>query len=217
MMLPIRTSPLEECWDCHACSICCRGSIIPLDADERKRLREQAWHEHADFRGVRIIQRKGLLIRRYRLAKRKDGSCVFLTPEGRCRIHLEHGPEAKPLVCRMFPFQLVPLETFAFLTLRRSCPSAAADRGGPVEQQRRNVLRLAEKRPELLRAVRPPPIAGRHQRPWNDVLRAAEAIERLMLDERYPIVRRVAHGLAFCDLLEKCRLDRLEGPQLAEL
>jgi hypothetical protein len=44
-----------------------------------------------------------------------------------------------------------------------------------------------------------------------------DALERLMLDERYPMVRRLVHGLEFCDYLDQCRLHRLDGKQFAEL
>jgi lysine-N-methylase len=55
--------------------------------------------------------------------------CIFLTEDNLCRIHRDLGESAKPLVCRLFPFQLVPLEDFAYVTLRQYCPSAAAERG----------------------------------------------------------------------------------------
>jgi hypothetical protein len=38
-----------------------------------------------------------------------------------------------------------------------------------------------------------------------------------MLDQRYPPVRRLAHGLQFCRLLDASRLDRLEGDRLISL
>jgi hypothetical protein len=38
-----------------------------------------------------------------------------------------------------------------------------------------------------------------------------------MLDERYPLVRRIVHGLQFCDLLAQCRLRKIESGDLAEL
>ncbi len=217
MTLPIRTLPLVERWDCHSCGLCCRGSIIALNDDDRERLRRHAWHEHEEFRGVRIVMRRGWLRKRYRLAQRSDGSCVFLTGEGRCRIHEEHGPEAKPVVCRMFPFQLVPLEQFAYLTVRRSCPSAAADRGRAVEEHRPSVRDLAEKGQMGARAAEPPTVTPGHRRSWKDTLRVTDAIERLMLDGRYPLVRRLVHALQFCGLLELCRLRRLDSQRFGEL
>lgn len=43
------------------------------------------------------------------------------------------------------------------------------------------------------------------------------ALERLLTDEQYPLVRRLAHGLRFCDLLSQCRIKKQDRQQLAEL
>ena len=41
----------------------------------------------------------------FRIRKRADGACGFLSANDRCRIHEELGGEAKPLACRVFPFR----------------------------------------------------------------------------------------------------------------
>lgn len=217
MTLPIRSLKLDQRWECCGCGVCCRGSMIPLDGDELERLGQQGWDKHPDYRSTRVVVGKGLWKKRFRLAKRSDGRCVFLKSDGRCRIHEEHGPAAKPLICRMFPFQLVPLDKFAYLTARRSCPSAAADRGRKLGEYRASVRKLTEHARLAPQSARPPAIVGRHRRSWNDTLRVAEGIERLMLDGRYPLVRRLVHGLQFCEAVQMCRLARLPGDELAEL
>jgi len=165
---------------------------------------------------VKIFEREGLR-RRYRLAHRGNGACVFLTEQRRCRIHEVHGEEAKPLICRMFPFQLVPQENVSVLTLRRHCPSAAADRGRPLEAHLKEVRRLAEQRPKGTEPVAPPAITRHHRRPWRDVNAVTGSIERLMLDDRYPPVRRLAHSLQFCRLLQMCRSSTLAGRKMGQL
>ena len=107
-------------------------------------MREQHWEQHPDFRGQKIVVRHGLWKPQYSLAKRKDGRCIFLEPDGLCRIHREFGLAAKPLICQMFPFQLVPLDDHAGLTLRRFCPSAAADQGRNIEEYLDDARRMAE-------------------------------------------------------------------------
>ena len=98
-----------------------------------------------------------------------------------------------------------------------SCPSGAADQGRKLDQHRRAVRKLVEAGRMAPKRTRPPAIARRHRRSWKDTLRVLEVLERLMLDDRYPIVRRLVHGLAFCDLLESCRLRKLTGKELGEL
>jgi Fe-S-cluster containining protein len=217
MSIPLRVTSLAECWDCHGCGACCRGSIIPLSESDLEKLQGQKWDEQPDFAGIKTVVREGLLGGRKVLAKRADGSCVFLTADNRCRIHELHGPDAKPAVCRMFPLQLVPLEDFAFVTPRRSCPSAAADLGRRIEEQL-PVLKKSELFGEAAtRATRPPPIVPGVRRSWADFLTVANALERLVCDERLPMVRRLIHALRLGALVEECRLRNVKEDEFAEL
>lgn len=215
--LPIITLPNQEHWDCHHCGICCRGNIIPLSDDDLRKLREQRWGEDPDFRGVKVIVAQGLFAKSHELAKRSDGSCVFLSADGLCAIHKKFGLEAKPLVCQTFPLQLVPWHSKAILTVRRSCPSAVLDQGRPVSAHVADARTLARQQGLIAESPGPPRIAGRVRLDWPAALRVLAALERLLLDPRFPIVRRLVHGLAFCDLLEKCRLERVEPKAVGEL
>lgn len=217
MSLPIRTLPIVEHWDCQGCATCCRGTIFALSEADLARLREQQWEKHPDFRGVKILQAHGLLKKTYSLAKRKDGTCVFLGRDGLCRIHGRFGFDAKPLVCRMAPLQLVSLDKYALLTVRRYCPSGAADEGKKLSEHLAAYRKMAEEKIPPIKAITQPPITRRCRRSWHDTHRVLDALERLMLDDRYPLVRRLVHGLEFCDYLEQCRLHRLDGKQFAEL
>jgi len=215
--LPIKTLSIVERWDCTSCGQCCRGAIIPLDGADLQRLRSQQWDKHPDYRGVKTIVRQGVFPRRYRLAQRDDGRCVFLTEQGRCRIHEEFGLAAKPLVCRMYPLQLVPLDDVALLTVRRSCPTAAADQGRELLAHREAVRQFVRERPQLAQTVLPPAISGNARRSWQDTRLVTGTLERLLTDSQYPLVRRMVHGLRFCDLLAQCRVVKQDRQQWSEL
>ncbi|MCX7428008.1 MAG: YkgJ family cysteine cluster protein [Planctomycetia bacterium] len=217
MPLPIKTLPILEQWDCHGCGICCRASSILLNDADLRRLREQHWEKHPDFRGKKILVRAGLFDRHFRLALRKDGTCVFQDADRRCRIHREFGYDAKPHVCRMAPLQMIALEKFAYVTLRRYCPSAAADNGRPMEEHIEEYRRLAVASGAVPERSPPPKLTHGYRRPWKEVMAVGEVLNGFMLDERYPLVRRLVHGLEFCRLLERCRLKKIQGPRLPEL
>lgn len=217
MTLPIRTLPIVERWTCTGCGLCCWGTVFVLSDEDLAKLREQQWDKHPDFRGIPTLTRVGWRKQRYRLAKRRDGRCVFLTPEGLCRIHKEFGEPAKPLVCRMFPYQLVPMERNAYVTLRRFCPTVAAGVGRSLAEQLDTVRQLAEEGRLASAPTRPPTVIRKERRSWSDVLRVADVIERLVLDERFPYVRRLVHALEFCRLLDQCRLRKLDSRQLGQL
>src|SRR5262245_42504418 len=125
MGLPVISVVGEERWDCAGCSVCCRGTLIPLRDAEVARLREQKWDQDPDYRGLTLFARYSSAPSGYRLAQRPDGRCIFLTAENRCRIHEKFGAAAKPVTCQMFPLQLIPHEKQSVLTLRRACPTAA--------------------------------------------------------------------------------------------
>lgn len=217
MSLPIKPLPIVERWDCHQCGICCRGSRVPLSAEDLRRLKEQGWAEHPDFRGTPVVIREGWLGGEHRLAHRDDGSCVFLLPDGLCRIHKELGFDAKPLICRTFPLQIVPRDGVAYVTIRRACPSAAADLGRPVAEQMKEA-RLAARESGLAEAsALPPAIKPGERRPWPATRRVLESLQGLLADERYPVVRRLVHAVAFCRLLEQAKTRPLADEQLAEL
>jgi len=45
------------------------------------------------------------------VARGPDRSCIYLGEDLKCRIHARLGPEAKPLLCRMFPYTVVLTES----------------------------------------------------------------------------------------------------------
>ncbi len=215
--LPLKTLPIIERWDCSSCGNCCRGSVIPLSDDDRKRLIDQGWDKHPDYEDFSVVVRPGWGAKQHTLARRANGSCIFLTDDNRCRIHADFGHEAKPLVCRMYPLQVVPHEKRAVLTSRRSCPSAAADEGSELKSHLAAVRKLAEQRGMIDKAIPAPAITRRYRGSWNEVNQVTAGIERLLTDERYPLVRRLVHCVRFCELIDQSKLKRLDEAQLAEL
>jgi len=217
MAWPIMTIARDERWTCLGCGRCCRGNIVPLHDDDLQRLKTQKWEEHPDFAHQPFIIHQGLFPRQYRLAQRNDGTCVFLNEDGLCRIHKEFGFNEKPLVCRMYPLQIVPLEKTAVLTLRRSCPVAAAGDGASLAEYLDEAHRYVRIRPKLVTPASPPAVVKNQSRPWSDFTMIAETLEKLVNNQKYPLSRRLVHGLWLCDLLEKCRFKNLDAEKLRDL
>lgn len=217
MSLPLRILPIVEHWDCQGCGKCCRGSVIPLDEADRQRLKEQKWEDQPGFHDQAVMVRRGWLRPEYELVRQDDGSCIFLTSAGRCRIHELHGEAAKPLVCRLYPLQIVPLETKALLTVRRSCPSAAADEGRALSEHLAYAKQLAAQKGLGMRASPVPQITRRLTRDWPDAERVLAGIESLLRDERWPMVRRLVHGLIFCRLLDQAKCSDYDSARFGEL
>src|SRR5205823_15073421 len=78
------------------------------------------------------------------LNHRQDGGCVFLTAGNRCRLQERFGADAKPFVCRLFPFVLIPAGNHWRVGLRFSCPSAAANGGRPLADLEQDLAHLSQ-------------------------------------------------------------------------
>ncbi len=217
MPLPIHTLPVVERWDCHQCGVCCRGSIVPLSNADVARLREQKWHERPEFAGVQTTTPLGDSRGRQQLGKRPDGSCVFLQPDGLCLIHKELGFDAKPLVCRTFPLQLVPREKDAVLTLRRACPSAAGDKGRELTEYLATARAIAAEGELAETGVAAPPFKSGEPSDWKRSRIVLDTLRRLTADNRYPPIRRLVHGLEFCHLLETAKTAEHSNAKLNDL
>lgn len=216
MTLPLRTLPILEQWDCHACGLCCKGHTVLLDADDLKRIREQQWEQRSEFQGQPIVTPIGVFSRQYALSQRKDGSCVFLLPDGKCQIHKELGEPAKPWPCRAFPYQFLPAGDHIRLTMRRNCPSAAADKGRPLTEQidtARGFVPFALPSAERSRA----PYVYRGRRyDWEHTRVLLDAIEAIVLDDTAPMVRRLCIAICLVEHLARGSIDRLETPRMRE-
>ncbi len=217
MSLPIVPLKSDEHWDCHQCGVCCHGSIVPLNLADAERLRSQQWGNEPEFENTRLTVRHRAAASSLRLAHRDDGACVFLNEDGLCRIHSKFGVEAKPSVCQTFPLQLIPREKHAVLTIRRACPSAAADLGDTVATRLPNVKKLVRDGHLKADATAPPAFKTGEYRQWRTIQTILDESGQLLRDQRYPPVRRIVHVLQYASHLEAAKTRRLDDKQIAEL
>src|SRR4051812_28425371 len=203
--------PLQilEKWDCHTCGVCCKGHTILLDDEDLAKLDSQGWSKKPEFASVPIFKKLSLFGAQHVLNQRADGSCIFLNENNLCRIHAEFGEPAKPWACRMFPYQVSPVGDEMRVTMRRTCPSAAADNGRPLGDQLAAVKELA---PKAIGDGKfpPPPIDGAYRRDWSGTRRLTDALEAVMLSERGPLLRRLWVALRIVDLVAEGRPRRLD-------
>src|SRR5208282_5963354 len=108
MSWPVRHLNVLQHWDCQGCTNCCREYRVYITEEEQQRIAEQGWEQTPEFANLTPVIKDGpASAPRYRLAHDAGHACVFLNPEGRCRIHEKFGSEAKPFACRLYPFQLI--------------------------------------------------------------------------------------------------------------
>ncbi len=224
MTLPVRSLPVVQNWDCHQSGNCCQEYQIAISDEERRRIESQGWAAEADFQGVPLVTAHGPpWARQHHLGRRADGSCVFLSAEGRCRIHARFGAAAKPLPCRLFPFLLVPAGDHYRVGLRFACPSAAESKGRALAEHDRELREFAailEKREGVTvgpETVPPPALQGSQSVEWPDLLRFVEALQKLLRNRADRVERRLRKCLAFAHLCRQAKFDAVKGPRLTEL
>ena len=226
MPLPVRSSlPVVQNWDCHQTGTCCKEYQVPVTEEERRRIEGQGWANESDLQGVPLFRTYGPpWARQHHLNYRSDGSCVFLSAEGRCRIHERFGAAAKPLPCRLYPFVLVPAGDHYRVGVRFACPSAAENKGRALaahDSELRDFAAQLERREGVAQAggakVPPPPLQRRQRVEWPDLLRFAEALQKLLRNRADRVERRLRKCLALANLCRQAKFDAVQGQRLGEL
>lgn len=90
-----------------------------------------------------------------RLARGGDGACVYLSSDSLCRLHQHFGAEAKPLMCRLYPFGFSPVGDRLAVDASFACRAIGQGSGQPVSE-------LVSEWTALL-AERPPLVESRHR------------------------------------------------------
>jgi Fe-S-cluster containining protein len=134
-------------FSCHRCGECCRNFTVGLDDGEAERIAAHDWAtEDRRFR-------KGFTVpgvdpwgeSRDQLVRRADGRCTFLADDGACLIEARLGHEAKPRICRKFPYVFVRAPDGERACVSVECASRyrSLGDGEPLEAQRDELEALA--------------------------------------------------------------------------
>jgi lysine-N-methylase len=206
-------------WDCHSCTDCCRIEAVITDL-EKHRIEALDLANDPEVAPRPWFAPVGRGSKKWKLKHRPDGGCVFLTTANRCRLHERFGADAKPFVCRLFPFVLIPAGNHWRVGLRFSCPSAAANRGRPVADSEKDLVqlsRLLEQHVGRSADSAPAPLllAGQ-QLSWPDVYRLVQVLVEIVQDRSDRLERRLRKCLAVARVCGQTKLDALSGNRLSD-
>jgi len=126
------------------CTGCCRKWNVLATEAELERFIHHDWAAARPRMANReLVEDAGDGL--YRLAHTDDEACVFLDDDGLCAIHKELGMEAKPAMCKQFPYNLTDTPEGVVVSLDFACPTVVVDKGAPLETQGDEVqTRIAE-------------------------------------------------------------------------
>lgn len=189
--------PEGQHYSCIRCSQCCRRWHVALSEAEIEHLRTLDWPESTPAPvGDPVTTIKGHPY----IAHREDGSCVFLAPEtGLCRIHGHFGEKAKPLGCRVYPFNVgstLPGEASA--SVRMDCPAACRNTGVPLDAHRADLRGYADT------LARTPPFDE------GDLQSLSRKSLDLAVDGAVHIVRNRDRSVALSAVVLSAYVDRLD-------
>jgi lysine-N-methylase len=208
-------------WSCHNCGGCCKQHQIEITTAEREKIEQQGWPTRlAELDGIAPLrtERGWLTPPRTFLNHKPDGSCVFLTDEGFCRIHAEFGEPEKPLACRLYPYTFHPAGGTFRISLRFSCPSVVRNKGRAILKQRADLSPLAAAViPPGAESLPPPPIADKIRLDWPDFLVVVEAIDQILEQTQQPFLLRMLRAQVVIDLIGQADLENITGPRLRDL
>ena len=125
---------------CQSCGDCCRGEwLIGVTEAEHARLAPVDWSRHDPALGTTEKFRKLPLPllsgETTTFARGASGACVFLDAASRCGIHSHLGYDAKPQVCREFPYHFVDTPDGVVAGLSFACSAVLHHRGAPLDTQ----------------------------------------------------------------------------------
>ena len=149
----------------------------------------------------------------FRIRKRADGACGFLSAANRCRLHEELGADRKPLTCRMFPYSFHAAPDAVVAIASFACPTIVANEGRPPAVDDLESLRQewgGSRTTTTRELVKGRAIDGRSLRILRESLLAMLKRDTPDLREN---VRRIAHAL---DDLTRRRVLQLADADFAE-
>ncbi|HMO24079.1 MAG TPA: hypothetical protein PKC98_24210, partial [Candidatus Melainabacteria bacterium] len=114
---------------------------VPATTDDFERIenaREKLGGEYPAsrelFRVLNAADSK-LSVFSHSLEKRADGKCAFLTEENRCALHEKLGSDAKPAMCRLFPYTFTGTPDGVFCSVSFASTATLFNQGEFLDKQ----------------------------------------------------------------------------------
>lgn len=157
------------------------------------------------------------------LEKQADGSCQFLTPEKRCKLHLEFGAESKPSMCCLFPYSFTVTPDAVFASVSFASSAVLLNTGRLLSDQQEALLeqfqvfqRLFEVNSQAWRKIQL--IDGRESS-WERFCEIDQELAAICKPEESHLDNRYLFSADFRSKLQDCAsliLKRLPDPSAAE-
>ena len=191
---PFLHLPADQRFSCHSCGLCCHFPRIPLDTPSIARLRAFNLEDLPVGRRCLRSMDEAVVGSGTDAALRMREStqaCVFLCDDNKCELHRVYGAEAKPTVCREFPYRYRETPGGIYVGLSFVCPSVRGNCGQPVGEQRDELTAGLTGAYSLRRVPAPIMLSAWHEMDWPTYAALETALDDVLTRRHKPLNRRL--------------------------
>ncbi len=129
----------DQSFSCINCGKCCRIWDVPVTSSEMEKLLKLG------ISGMELLVSecfvKDARHRNLFIIRKNDLKCVFLDENNFCRIHSGFGEKAKPLACRIYPFDVFNWKDSSIsASFRFDCPAVVSGKGKKISSYGSEIL-----------------------------------------------------------------------------
>jgi hypothetical protein len=143
-----------------------------------------------------------------------------LQDDNRCLIHAVLGGDAKPLMCRKFPYQFVSTPVGVNVSLDHACRCALAQKGDPIANRLSEMLALLNEVSEVAVLPAQIPLFMDFALDWRDYVELEKSLLALLRREGATIEARLIAGtsliLRVCQAQLRAKTAQTTAPPVAE-
>lgn len=128
-------------FSCSECANCCLEWPVPVTRQDFEKINQLTkelsggpYKQEELFRVLRVDDEK-LSVFSHSLEKRSDGKCEFLNENNRCSLHEHAGPQAKPSMCRLFPYTFTGTPDGVYSSISFASTAVLFNEGLLLEEQ----------------------------------------------------------------------------------
>ena len=127
---------------CRSCGKCCSSNFeIPLQLGKAQLIKESGSYAERVRQGYQPLRVMADSL--HFLGYDDDGKCRFLEAN-LCGLHKNEGLSHKPVICQLYPYNLVRAPDGIYVSLLYSCPSVVAGHGESTEKSAQALHHLFE-------------------------------------------------------------------------
>ncbi len=153
--------PVQERFECTRCGYCCSTPWAPVLEPMEWKPTRATYSALPEPRSSELELFEVGPDARVRLAKDPQGRCVALSSDRLCSLHTTEGATAKPVDCRLFPFEVRETPDGLIVGVSHLCRAVAGNIGAPLESYRNELAELLADFPTSVVSEKVPVTWGR--------------------------------------------------------